>query len=378
MEELSLYIHIPFCKSKCHYCDFLSFFNEDEKIDTYFLALLMELDYLNQIKDKYIIKTIFIGGGTPTYVHDKYIIKVIEKIRSIMVLHKDAELSIEGNPGTFHKNTLLPLKGIGLNRLSIGLQCWQDELLTSIGRTHTKKEFLQSYDAAISAGFTNINIDLIFGLPRQSLFQWQETLEKVVALCPAHLSCYSLKIEEGTAFGKQLQNKEIYLDDVLDRQMYHEARRYLWESGYEQYEISNFMKDGFQCVHNLVYWEVKPYLGFGLGAHSYFEKYRFHNEKNLNKYIEKLFAGNTIKGDKILVHQQNYKEEYIFLGLRKIKGIYKKDYKERFSKSISEEYQDEINRLISLELLEEDEVCIKLTSKGLDFANQVFRAFLKN
>lgn len=377
MKELGLYIHIPYCKSKCFYCDFLSFDNADDKIDEYFQALMIEMDLLQQIKNDYTVKTIFIGGGTPTYVHVDYITLIINKIKNSIIIDKNVEITIEGNPGTFNKKDLLKLKNVGINRLSIGLQSWQDEILKSIGRIHTSREFVEGYNAALDIGFNNINIDLIFGLPSQSMEQWIETLNKVIDLKPTHLSCYSLKVEEGTKLCQMIEKDKIILDEELDRDMYHYTQNLLMEKGYIHYEISNFSKDKFECKHNLVYWELKEYIGLGLGAHSFFNGYRYSNEKKLETYIDKLLSGNNIIEDKSVVNKNRYKEEYLFLGLRKIKGINKKDYNTIFKIPIEVDYRKNLDKLLSRGLIEETNENIKLTKKGLDLANQVFISFIE-
>lgn len=377
MEDLSIYIHIPFCKSKCYYCDFLSFNCNHENVSRYFNALMKELDILYSMKENYKIKTIFIGGGTPTFVDVDYIQKVLEKINKILIISEDAEITIEANPGTIHEDNIILLKKAGINRLSIGLQCWQDELLKKIGRIHTKDEFLYAYEAAVSSGINNINVDLIFALPSQTTNQWQETLEKTVELKPAHISCYGLTIEEGTVFKRMYDKGGINIDEDIERKMYHMAIRYLEQRGYLQYEISNFSKPKMECLHNLTYWQLKPYYGFGLGAHSYFENYRFNNEKSINKYIEKVLTGDTIYENKTFCDEKTMKEEYLFLGLRKTQGISKVDYESKFNNTIEKDYNDEIKKLVSLGLLNEDIDNLRLTEKGLDLANQVFVEFIK-
>ncbi|WP_152801310.1 radical SAM family heme chaperone HemW [Alkalibaculum sporogenes] len=378
MKDLSLYIHIPFCKQKCYYCDFLSFSNEEDTVSIYFDALNREINNTPNTKDEYLVKTIFIGGGTPTYVHFKYIIKVIETIKNNFSVDPEAEISIESNPGTCNIDSLYAYKNIGINRLSIGLQCWQNNLLKNIGRIHTHEEFVNSYINAKQVGFTNINIDLIFGLPNQSISHWMETLYEVCKLEPTHLSCYSLKLEEGTVLYKSNLSNQFTIDEELDRHMYYYSIEYLNNSGYYQYEISNFAKPNMECNHNLVYWELKPYIGLGLGAHSYFEGYRYSNEENIKQYIHKIQNGDTINTAKMLLSVEDMKAEFIFLGLRKIHGIYDKFYRRMFNSSFFDDYEKEINQLVKEDYIIITDGNLKLSKKGLDFANFVFMSFLND
>ncbi|MFZ7121043.1 MAG: radical SAM family heme chaperone HemW [Eubacteriaceae bacterium] len=376
MKDVSLYIHIPFCKQKCYYCDFLSFENFDMYIEKYFEALYMEIHQLSKLRDMYNISTIFIGGGTPTYVDNKYIVKLIYLIKNIITVNENVEITIEGNPGTFDKKKLINYKKVGINRLSIGLQCWQDKLLNNIGRVHTQHDFIRSYNEAISAGFKNINIDLIFGLPNQTFKDWKITLRNVCDLKPQHLSCYSLKLENGTKMYNDWKEKKIFIDDSIDREMYYYTKEYLKDRGYVHYEISNFSLPNRQCKHNLVYWELKQYIGIGLGAHSFFEKKRYNNEKKIKKYIEKLLDGKTIIEDIIESDIRSIKEEFIFLGLRKIQGIEDKCYKNMFNISIFDDYKEELSNLKDKGLIHINRDRISLTNQGLDLANLVFMTFI--
>lgn len=377
MKDLSLYIHIPFCAQKCYYCDFLSFSKNENTVSSYFDALYKEIENYTQLKDNYMIKTIFIGGGTPTYVDSGYIAKLMKLINTNFILHPNAEISIESNPATFDKTKLIEYRSSGINRISIGLQCWQDDLLQSIGRIHTRDQFVSSFFEARAAGFENINIDLIFGLPNQSLDNWKETLIEVCKLQPTHLSCYSLKIEEGTVLYKRQQEKQFDINEELDRQMYHFTIEYLKENGYFQYEISNFSKLHRECKHNLVYWELGEYIGFGLGAHSFFEGYRFNNEENMKKYIQQIGNGETIIKDKIFVSKEHMKEEFMFLGLRKSKGIESNSYKELFQDDLFVDFGAELKNLLKEDYIIVDKGNIRLSKRGLDFANTVFMSFLK-
>lgn len=376
MKDLSLYIHIPFCIQKCYYCDFLSFSSDESTISSYFDALYSEIESLT-LSQEYLVKTIFIGGGTPTLVDSRYMVRLLELLRSHFSIDGNAEISIESNPATFDEGKLADYRKIGINRISIGLQCWQDELLQSIGRVHSRDDFVKGYHLAREVGFNNINVDLIFGLPGQSLEDWKETIENVVQLGPTHLSCYSLILEEGTVLYNKVRKNNIVIRDDLERQMYYYAQDYLHQKDYIQYEISNFSKKAMECKHNLVYWEMTPYIGVGLGAHSYFEGVRYHNEENIKKYISDIKNSHSILRDRIPLSKESMKEEFVFLGLRKIKGIQDSVYSELFGTSIFKDYQDEIVGLASEDYIQVEGENIRLSKKGLDFANHVFMTFLK-
>ncbi|NLV35773.1 MAG: radical SAM family heme chaperone HemW, partial [Clostridiaceae bacterium] len=284
-KSIGLYFHVPFCKSKCYYCDFNSYSGMDYLAGSYFDALYSELDRrLDTIEDRP-VRSIFIGGGTPSLVEPKYITRLLELCSKHLQLDGEAEISMESNPGTLNFENLKAYKQAGVNRLSIGLQAWQDRLLKELGRIHDRDQFVKNIEAACKAGFSNINADLIFGLPGQSFEDWKETLEAVTSLkhgdgSPVlkHLSCYDLKIEEGTVLGDRLKAGTLTAaEDELDRRMYQYTIEMLSDKGFHQYEISNFARPGYECRHNLVYWKAQEYAGFGAGSHSYLDGYRFSN-----------------------------------------------------------------------------------------------------
>lgn len=370
-----LYIHIPFCAKKCYYCDFPSYSNLEEMITPYIIALKKEIQLIAIKYPDIIVKTIFIGGGTPTYIDSKYIIEIMETIRNNFTIINNAEISLEGNPGTYDFFKLSDYKEGGINRLSIGVQTTQDRLLNDLGRIHTKRQFLQAFNNAREIGFNNINIDLIFGLPNQSMEDWQETLEEVVRLQPTHLSCYSLIIEEGTPFYELYRKGRININEDLEREMYYYTKKILTSQGYNHYEISNFAKEGFQCIHNLIYWDVKPYIGIGSSAHSFLNNNRFSNYNSVEKYIESL-ANNQLPISSVnKLSKEDLIEEYIFLGLRKIQGISARDFFNTYGEKIESRYGKTLDKLVRENLIKKGEN-IALTSKGLDFANYVFQSFL--
>ncbi|QEK12372.1 oxygen-independent coproporphyrinogen III oxidase [Crassaminicella thermophila] len=376
MKEIGMYIHIPFCAQKCLYCDFCSFSATEEMISKYIDALIKEMKIYEEKLRKCKIKSIFIGGGTPSIISINKMDKIINGIHSNFNLKEDLEFSIESNPGTLNKEKISYYLNHNINRLSIGLQAWQDFLLKKLGRVHNSKEFVRNYLLAREIGFKNINIDIMFALPNQSINHWQETLRNVVTLKPEHISAYSLKIEEGTVFNQLYKKGELHLpDEEKDRKMYHFTIDYLLENGYKHYEISNFAKEGQECIHNKIYWENEEYIGLGLGAHSYLNKIRYSNTTDLKDYIENIDKKN------ICVHKEEISikdeiAETMFLGLRMMKGISIKKFTKKFGISPLKVYSNEICDLKEKGLLQVDDQVIRLTRKGIDLSNHVFVAFL--
>lgn len=369
---ISLYIHIPFCKQKCLYCDFPSFCGVESQMINYATALSKEIDNINNK----IINTIFIGGGTPTYLslNGWNIIK-----NSIDKLEKDKnlEFTVEGNPGTFDIEKLKLLKSMGVNRLSIGLQAWQDKHLKTLGRIHSKDDFIKSYKMARSLGFENINIDLMFGIPNQSLEEWKETLSEVVKLSPEHLSCYSLIVEEGTPFYKLYEMNKLNLPgEDLEREMYLYTLKFLEEKGYHQYEISNFSKEGKECRHNLVYWDLNEYIGCGSSAHSYNDGYRYKNEGDIEKYIKAIKYNENIIIDVKNNSIKDDMEEFMFMGLRKVKGISINEFNKRFDLSILQIYGDVIKKYKNTGLLIEKDNYLYLSPRGIEVSNTIMSDFI--
>ena len=374
MERLGIYIHIPFCKSKCFYCDFNSYANHEELVDVYVEALKNEINTVNDNRE---VPSIYIGGGTPSYIDAKYIAEILETIRNKFNISNDAEITIEVNPGTVDRNKLKVYKKIGINRISFGLQTCQDELLKSIGRIHTFEEAKKGYLLAREYGFNNISIDLMFGLPKQSMDDLKYSLERIIELNPEHISTYSLKVEENTVFGRQQSEGKLILpNEDVERQMYYCIKNELKKAGYEHYEISNFAKPGYQSKHNNSYWEGQDYLGFGAGASSLYENTRYSNEINIQKYINKILNNEKVFEIEEELDEKARLSETMILGLRKLNGVSKIDVKEKFGYDIEEVYSSEITKLLRLELLIQEEDRIRLTDKGLDLANQVFMEFI--
>ena len=373
MKEISLYIHIPFCKNKCMYCDFPSFAGKDNLRDRYVAALIKEI---KMKAEQYIIKTVFIGGGTPTYLtleEMDILLSAIDKLK----FADDYEFTVECNPGTLTFEKLKLMKDRKVNRLSIGLQSTNNSLLKTIGRIHDYKTFEENYNLARKAGFDNINVDLMFGLPDQKISDWTETLEDIVKLNPEHISAYSLIIEEGTPFYNMYNNDRLNLPSEDDeREMYHSAKRILEQNGYHQYEISNFAKQGRECRHNEVYWMLDEYLGCGSAASSYVGGNRYKNEENIEKYINDIENGKTSVEEEIHNSLDDNMEEFMFMGLRMTRGVCEKTFEKRFGVKIDTIYKDVIDKHINEKLLVRENGRIYLTAKGIELSNYVMSDFI--
>lgn len=377
MKEIGLYLHIPFCIKKCKYCDFVSYNKNNDMIDIYIDALIKEMDMYQNMLREYKVKSIFIGGGTPSILDIRKINEIVKHLHKNFNISRDIEFTIESNPGTLDKEKLEFYNSIGINRLSMGLQSLNNEILKFIGRIHSKEEFIENYYSSRNAGFKNINIDLIYGLPGQDLKDWESTLEGVIQLKPEHISAYSLKIEEGTAFSKLYEEGKLSLpNDEEDRDMYHLAINLLSKKGINQYEISNFSRFGYECRHNLIYWNNEEYLGMGVSSHSYRNKNRFSNSNNIKEYIDYISRDKLPIVNEELRNRKDEITETIFLGLRLNRGLDLNRFSARFGVSIFELYGEKIDKLVSLGLLTTENNHIKLTSYGMDVSNQVFVEFI--
>ena len=375
---LGLYIHIPFCVTKCKYCDFNSFkidLNEKIKYLNY-LGEEMKL-YKEEIKNRE-IDSVFVGGGTPSILNENEINILFEKIKENFNIKYNAEITMECNPGTLTLNKLKVMKKSGVNRLSIGLQAVQNHHLKYIGRIHTFEEFEKNYHDAKQMGFDNINIDLMYALPNQSREDWMESLEKVVKLNPTHISAYSLILEENTELFKMYERDEFnLLDENTDIEMYEYTINYLKSHGYNQYEISNYAKDNFECKHNVLYWKCEEYVGIGASASGYFNGIRYNNICELDNYEKMILEGEKpIEWEEKLSIKDEI-EESIFLGLRMNEGIQISDFKEKYNFDFEKEYKNEIEKLSKMELIEIDNNLMKLTQKGREISNSVFVEFIK-
>lgn len=377
MSDLSLYIHIPFCVRKCRYCDFLSAPENTGERARYIEALGREMKCRSEDLKKARVKTIFWGGGTPSLLSPAEFREIAGILKSCTgEWDEDAEWTIEANPGTLDAEKAGEWRRAGVNRVSLGVQAAQDRLLERIGRIHTFRQAKESVGILREAGFSNINLDLMMGLPGQDLNDWKETLEEALSLAPEHLSCYSLILEEGTPLLRAVrEGREILPEEEEERAMYEYTLRRLEKAGYRQYEISNFAKPRYACRHNLVYWELGEYQGLGLGAASYREGRRLKNTTDLAAYIraEDPTKLDTVEEESSLKDQM---EEWMFLGMRKTEGVDLTEFCRRFGRDGEEVYGAVIGKLEREGLILRERNQIRLSRRGLDLANQVFAAFL--
>ena len=404
---LSLYIHIPFCKKKCLYCDFLSAPACAQEQEDYVKALLREISVMAKLCEEYRVISVFFGGGTPSLLSSSQMERIMSAIRKGYDLCEDAEITVECNPATADLPKLSAYRECGINRLSIGLQSANDKELKELGRIHNYRQFLETFDAARKAGFTNINVDIMSALPGQTYESYMYTLTSVISLHPEHISAYSLIIEEGTPFyeryGEGAANKVVQgmesapiypqlPDEDTERKMYHDTAKVLQKEGYLRYEISNYAQKGYECRHNMTYWTGIEYLGLGLGASSYFRGYRYKNITDLNDYIQKcmerLSIQNILQGaaesmldspltDEIVALTVKDKmEEYMFLGLRLKKGVSIHRFQQQFGLSMDNVYGKVIGKLKQEGLLWQQGDSLRLSKKGTDLANYAMSHFI--
>lgn len=407
---LELYVHIPFCARKCDYCDFLSAPADTATKQKYVQALICEIKSRKREFADYEVTTVFVGGGTPSILAGEEISRIFKALRESFAFREDLEITMEVNPGTVTEEKFQFWKKAGVNRLSIGLQSADDRELKLLGRIHTFADFLYTYETARKSGFANINIDLISALPGQSVSAWERTLRKAAELSPEHISAYSLIIEEGTPFyrrygaskedgapgdaespgyekagasgGESVCDGKRYPalpDEETDRLIYKTTGEILREYGYVRYEISNYAKEGYACRHNLGYWERKEYLGLGLGAASLVNETRFKNTEELETYLE-IFGEEkreypSAVTERERLDKKEQMEEFMFLGLRKMKGISQREFARQFGETLEEVYGEEIKELTAEGLLEQEGEWLRLTEFGIDVSNYVFEKF---
>lgn len=362
--SLGIYIHIPFCVRKCKYCDFLSAPAPENVRGAYVERLLEEIKLYGELLNESRTETVFIGGGTPSILEGREIVRIMDRLRELGNISETAEISIEANPGTVTQEKLKAWKSAGIGRISFGLQSADDEELKRLGRIHTWEIFEENYHLARSCGFENINVDLMSALPGQSMDTWRKTLERVTALLPEHISAYSLMIEEGTPFYETYaEHPELLPSEEEERRMYYETKAFLAARGYERYEISNYAKPGYECRHNLSYWERADYLGIGLGAASLLGNVRKNNQTELREYLKGNF-----QGTREVLSDISAMEEYFFLGLRKMKGVDWTPYRAQYERTVE--------KLVKEGTLQREGDNIRLTELGIDVSNYVLAEFL--
>ncbi|AQW24584.1 radical SAM family heme chaperone HemW [Clostridium perfringens] len=376
MDKISLYIHIPFCAQKCLYCDFPSFARKDHLRKAYIEALNKEIISLREKHNNLEINTIFIGGGTPSVLEADELECLLKEVAKLNMA-KDIEYSMECNPGNLTEEKLEVMKKYGVNRISMGLQAKQDNLLKGLGRIHNYKTFKENFLLAKKVGFNNINVDLMFGLPNQRLNEWEETLREIISLEPAHISAYSLIIEEGTAFYNLYENDKLKLPtEEEERKMYHLTKKILEENGFNQYEISNYAKEGKECRHNLAYWNMDNWIGVGSAAASYINGKRIKNISSVEEYINSINEKGEAVEEIINNSKNDNMEEFMFMGLRKINGIDENEFKNRFSMNINDVYGEILNKYIGEGLLIRESGRIFLSEKGIEISNIIMADFL--
>ena len=406
-KRLEVYIHIPFCVRKCDYCDFLSMCCDENTKKEYVQALIREIELSREKMKDYVVCTVFIGGGTPSLLDGRYIEQIMEVLKENCEISKNAEITIECNPGTVNQDKLTAYRRAGVNRISFGLQSANDEELRAIGRIHNYAQFEESFRLAREAGFDNINVDIMSALPEQKIENYEKTLEKVIALHPEHISAYSLIVEEDTPLNDRVnaaleKGIQILPDEDTERNMYYLTEEKLKTAGYHRYEISNYSKEAYECRHNVGYWKRIEYLGFGLGASSLYQGTRYSNTDELSQYISLLLDGRDEKADFVGIHdyfqddiwdiqedvlsvlegkiqklsKNDMMEEFMFLGLRLTDGISMKKFQEDFGRSYESVYGKVTEKLIGQGLIEKNGDNIRLTKRGMDVSNYAMSEFL--
>jgi len=393
---MGLYVHVPFCKTKCPYCDFNTYQGIENLMEPFLPALTTEVECWGETLDHPAVKSVFFGGGTPSYLPPGYIEKILASIQESFKVDPAAEITIEANPGDLDEAACAGILAQGVNRLSIGVQSLDNGLLNLLGRRHQASEAVQAFEAARQAGFDNVNLDLMYGLPNQSMDQWRQTLDALAELAPEHISLYALTLEEGTPMHRWAEEGKIPEPDPdLAADMYLYARESLASAGYHHYEISNWSLPGRACEHNVVYWENGPYLGVGPGAHSRLGDYRFwtilsprdYNNKAaawadagvmpVNELVEDALQAEPTLGGWEHLSQEITCSETMFLGLRLLDGLRLSKASARAGVDLAKKFQAPIQECIQLGLLEQDGDCLKLTKPAYLIANQAFTRFLE-
>ena len=389
-KQFGIYIHIPFCRQKCFYCDFPSFAGRESRIDSYLTALeqelllgknkLLEQSAGEEICDgngRLLPATIYIGGGTPTVLSEEQLKKLLSAVQRHIAVEAAWEFTVEANPGTLNSEKLRLLRAAGANRLSIGVQSFDDSCLKAIGRVHNAGEAAAAVELADKLGFGNISLDLIYGLPYQPLSKLQESVQTALSLPIRHISVYGLQIEEGTAFASMAKMGKLHLpDDDAVEKMYDYIAEALPQSGYLRYEISNYSQKGYESRHNLSYWQDVDYLGFGSGAHGYWQGIRYENPRNIDKYMEIVQSGALPAAVEERLDRKSHIEEFCFLGLRTAEGLDDKTFRQKFGAGLREVYGNVLDSLVDKGLLKSTNRGIALTDLGMKYGNQVFGEFL--
>ena len=376
-KDLGLYIHIPFCIKKCAYCDFLSWSGDKDQKEEYVRDLEQEIRSYKTFAADYQVSTVYFGGGTPSILETGQIERIMGALRQTFRIEKKAEITLEMNPGTARKEKLKAYRQLGINRLSIGIQSVKNENLKLLGRIHTYEDFLESYHMAREAGFDNISGDLISSLPGQTLEEWKEELKILIRTPLEHLSVYQLIIEEGTEFYERYgEHEELLPDEETSREIYLWTGEYLENQGFRQYEISNYARAGKESRHNLRYWERKDYLGLGLGAASMIRNMRMSNTRDWEKYRTGCRDPRKIREEVEFLEEPRQIEEFMFLGLRKTRGVSRKEFRRTFGKDLDLIYEKTLKKYLENGMLQESGDRIFLSEEGILLSNQIFADFL--
>ena len=376
--KAGIYLHIPFCRSRCSYCDFATdVFKNEETVERYVNALVKEISESKTQNPKSEIETIYFGGGTPSLLSPKQLEKILNAIHQNFSVLPDIELTMEMNPATVSLETLREYRNLGVNRASFGAQTFDDTELKRLGRRHTAADVRETIELLRAAHFENVSFDLIAGLPRQTLLHWERNLDEALKLKPEHLSLYLLEIHEGTPLAEQIRSRRQPVpDEDLAGEMYELIVEKTRGAGYLQYEISNFALPGFESRHNSKYWLCEPVFAFGVSAHSFDGAARRSNERDTNRYVSLVESGKSPVVEEIGLDKKQLSAEFAFLRLRLAKGLDLKDYERRFGANLREEFAEDLSRLEEAGLIEFTENRLKLTRRGFLFSNEVFAVFV--
>ena len=373
MEPISIYIHIPFCVRKCAYCDFTSFPGRGAQMEAYLSAVCREMRAQAAFFGRRRVRTVFLGGGTPTLMTGEQAQQLFDALRACFDLAPDAEITMEGNPGTVTAQSLAAYRAAGVNRLSLGVQSLDDGLLRAIGRIHTAAQAREAVSMARAAGFENVSLDLMLGLPGQSAAQWEQTLAEALALAPEHLSCYSLIVEEGTPLSAQLERGEcapLPDEDVLCR-MDEITAQLTAQAGFARYEVSNYARPGRECRHNIVYWACEPYLGLGCAAHSDMDGRRFYNPSDWAGYLRMAQSDTTVREAEGESTRQERMFERMMMGLRMVRGVDCARFARDFGAQPEEVWPEALSRDVRVGLMERRGDFLRLTQRGMQVMNSV-------
>lgn len=376
-KDLGLYLHIPFCVRKCAYCDFLSWRGTEEEQQRYVEGLLKEIESYRSFAQGYRVSTVFLGGGTPSVLSGEQMARILETLQNVFAIEKKPEITLEMNPGTADRDKLKVYRKMGVNRLSIGLQSVKNENLKLLGRIHRYEDFLETWKMAREEGFENISADMISSIPGQNLEQWKEELEILVQTPLEHISVYQLILEEGTAFYDRYgDHEELLPDEDTSREIYLWTGKFLEDQGYRQYEISNYAKPGRESRHNLKYWERGDYLGLGLGAASMVRNIRMSNTRDMEEYLGCCHNPKTMRKDVEFLEEPRQMEEFMFLGLRKTRGVSRKEFRRIFGRELDMVYEKALDKCLRNGMLKEHRDRIYLSQEGILLSNQVLSEFL--